>query len=183
MTNDEQILMQPVCGSSDKDFGLLINRYGPALMAFVGRIVVQQEDAEDVVQNTFVAAYEHRKDFNPEKASVATWLQRMAYREAMRHLRRQRRKVLLPIDVDEGFPDELPANTTAERLDEAMQRLAPEDLMLLQLHYFDRCSLKEIAYITGSSDNSLNREVSRLTSRLHRIRQRLRIILTRMNDE
>ena len=85
--------------------------------------------------------------------------------------------------VGEDVPDELPDTTTAEQLDEAIQELPPEDQMLLQLYYFDQRPLKEIAYITGTASDSLNREVSRLSSQLHRIRQRLRIILTRLNDE
>jgi len=99
------------------------------------------------------------------------------------HLRKRRRQVLLPLDVGDDVPDELPETATAEKLDEAIQKLSPEDQMLLQLYYFDERPLKEIAYITSSSSDSLNREVSRLSSRLHRIRQRLRIILTRMNNE
>ena len=183
MANDEQALIQRIREGRTKDFALLISRYGQTLMTFVGRIVVRQGDAEDVVQNTFVSAYEHLKDFDPQKASIATWLQRIAYHEALYQLRQRKHEVFLPIDVGKDIPDELPDTTTAEQLDEAIQKLPPEDQMLLQLYYFDQRPLKEIAYITGTTDNSLDREVSRLSSLLHRIRQRLRMILTRMNDE
>ena len=183
MTNEDNIIIQRIRSGETKEFGLLVNRHGPALMTFVGRIVEQQEDAEDVVQNTFVAAYEHIKDYDPQRASLSTWLQRIAYHEALYHLRKRKRQVLLPLDVGDDVPDELPETTTAEQLDEAIQKLPPEDQMLLQLYYFDQRPLKEIAYITGSADNSLNREASRLSSQLHRIRQRLRIIITRMNNE
>ena len=85
--------------------------------------------------------------------------------------------------IGDDVPDELPESTTAEQLDEAIQELPPEDQMLLQLYYFDQRPLKDIAYITCTSDDFLNREVSRLSSQLHRIRQRLRIILTRKKHE
>jgi RNA polymerase sigma-70 factor (ECF subfamily) len=183
MERNGQMLIQRIRERRAEDFALLINRYGPVLMAFVGRIVVQQEDAEDVVQNTFVSAYEHLADYDSGRASMTTWLQRIAYHEALYHLRRRKREICLPIDVEKDIPDELPDMTTAEQLDKAIQKLPPEDQMLLQLHYFDQRPLKEIAYITGAADDSLNREVSRLSSQLHRIRQRLRIILTRMNDD
>ena len=183
MYNDDQIIIQRIRSGKIDEFALLVKRHGPSLMVFVGRIVTQQEDAEDVVQNTFVAAYEHLKDYDPQKASLSTWLQRIAYHEALYHLRKRKRQVLLPLDVGEDFPEELPETTTAEQLDEAIQKLPPEDQMLLQLHYFDQRPLKEIAYITGKAGDSLNREVSRLSSQLHRIRQRLRIILTHMSNE
>ena len=166
-----------------EDLSSMISRYGPALMTFVGRIVTIQEDAEDVVQETFVSAYKHLEDYNPEKASVKTWLHRIAYHEALYLLRRRKRMAQIPLDVGEDIPDELPDATTAEQLDEAIQKLTPEEQMLLHLYYFDQCPLKEIAYITGTANNSLEREVSRLSSQLHRIRQRLRMILMHMNDE
>ena len=183
MANEDNIIIQRILNGETNDFGLLVNSHGPALMAFVGRIVEQQEDAEDVVQNTFVSAYEHLKDFEPQRASLSTWLQRIAYHEALYHLRKRKRQVLLQLDVGDDVPDELPEATTAEQLDAAIQKLSPEDQMLLQLYYFDERPLKEIAYITNASSGSLTREVSRLSSQLHRIRQRLRIILTRMNNE
>ena len=136
-----------------------------------------------MVQNAFVAAYQHLKDYDPQRASLSTWLQRIAYHEALYHLRKRKQQVLLPLDVGDDVPDELPETTTAEQLDEAIQELPPEDQMLLQLYYFDGRSLKEIAYITNATSDSLTRESSRLSSQLHRIRQRLRIILTRMNNE
>ena len=165
------------------DFAPLISQFGPELMAFVGRIVTVQEDAEDVVQETFVTAYEHLNDYSPERASLKTWLYRLAYHEALRHLRQRKRLLDIPIEVSDNIPDELLETTTVEQLDEAIQELTPEDQMLLQLYYFDHRPLKEIAYITGSPSDSLHREVSRLSSQLHRIRQRLRIILTCLNDE
>ena len=159
-----------------EDLSTMISRYGSALMTFVGRIVTIQEDAEDVVQETFVSAYKHMDDFDPEQASVKTWLHRIAYHEALYLLRRRKKMAQIPLDVGEDIPDELPDATTAEELDEAIQKLTPEEQMLLQLYYFDQRPLKEIAYITGAADQSLEREVSRLSSQL-------RMILTRMNHE
>ena len=166
-----------------EDLSTMISQYGPALMTFVGHIVTIQEDAEDVVQETFVSAYKHLEDYNPERASMKTWLHRIAYHEALYLLRRRKRMFQIPLDVGDDIPDELPDDTTAEQLDEAILKLTPEEQMLLQLHYFDQRPLKEIAYITGTKYDSLEREVSRLSSQLHRIRQRLRMILMRMNNE
>ena len=183
MTNEDDIIIQRIRSSETREFGLLVNRHGQSLMVFVGRLIEQQEDIEDVVQNTFVAAYEHLKDYDPKKASISTWLQRIAYHEALYHLRKKKRQILLPLDVGDDVSDELSEATTVAQLDEAIQKLPSEEQMLLQLYYFDGRPLKEIAYITSKAGNSLNREVSRLSSQLHRIRQKLRIILTRINNE
>ena len=182
MTNSDNNIIERIRSGETSEFSQLVKRYGPSLMVFVGRIVGVQEDAEDVVQNTFVAAFQHLKDFDPQRASLPTWLQRIAYHEALYHLRKRKRQVMLPLDISDDVPDELPEDTTAQQLDEAIQQLSPEDQMLLQLFYFDGRSLKEIAYITNQADEATAREVSRLSSQLFRIRQRLRIILTHIRN-
>ncbi len=45
MSNEENIIIRRIRSGETREFGLLVNRHGPALMAFVGRIVEQQEDA------------------------------------------------------------------------------------------------------------------------------------------
>lgn len=183
MKDIDKTAAERILSGDTKAFGLLVKDLSPALMMFVGRIVEQQEDTEDVVQNTFLAAFRHLKDYDPEKASLQTWLQRIAYHEALYHLRRHRKRQTLSLDVSDDVPDEWPETTTVDQLDEAIRQLSPEDQMLLQLYYFDQRPLKDIAFITGATDATLSREASRLGSRLHRIRQRLRILLIRMNNE
>jgi len=182
MKNDDNIIIERIRSGETSEFGQFVKRYGPSLMVFVGRIVGVQEDTEDVVQNTFVAAYQHLKDFDPQRASLPTWLQRIAYHEALYHLRKHRRQVELPLNISDDVPDELPEDTTAQQLDEAIQQLSPEEQTLLQLFYYDGRSLKEIAYITNQAGQATAREVSRLSSQLHRIRQKLRIILTHIRN-
>ena len=183
MKDIDKTAVERILSGDTKAFGQLVKDLSPALMMFVGRIVEQQEDTEDVVQNTFLAAFRHLKDYDPEKASLQTWLQRIAYHEALYHLRRHRKRQTLSLDVSDDVPDEWPETTTVDQLDEAIRQLSPEDQMLLQLFYFDQRPLKDIAFITGATDATLSREASRLGSRLHRIRQRLRILLIRMNNE
>ena len=183
MTYDEKILIEHICNGDTRQFGLVVERYGSSLLLFVGRMVGHLEDAEDVLQNTFIAAYEHLKEYNPQRASIFTWLQRIAYHEALYYLRRHKKRLLLPLEVGCDIPDELPDTITAEQLDEAIQQLSPEDQMLLHLFYFDKRTLKDISYITGGNSDTLNKDISKLTSRLYRIRQHLRNILTHMTDD
>lgn len=162
----------------DEAFAQLTTRYGEGLMAFVGRIVTRQEDAEDVVQETLVKAYECRRQYDPARASLKTWLYRIAYHEALRTVRRQNVTFLeMGDELLENVPEELPDNVSVEQLDEAIRRLRPEDQMLLHLHYFDEHPLREVAYLLGAADTE--REAGRLRTRLHRIRKQLYIILTR----
>ena len=74
MTDNDNSIIERIQGGETSEFAQLVKRYGPSLMVFVGRIVGVQEDTEDVVQNTFVAAYQHLNDYDPQKASVSTHL-------------------------------------------------------------------------------------------------------------
>lgn len=182
MKRKADIQIRRILDGHTEEFAQLIRQNGDRLMAFVGRIVGRQEDAEDVVQDAFVTAFERLADYDADKASFATWLQRIAYYTALHHLRQRPVVWLEENDVAlADTPDELPDKATAEQLDNAIQQLPPEDQMLLHLYYFDEQPLKEIAYILGAKD--IDREASRLSTRLQRIRQRLRLILNSMNDE
>jgi len=183
MNHDEEILIRRIASGHSDDYRRLIARYAQPLMVFVGRIVHRQEDAEDVVQDALVSAFEHLADYDAARASFATWLNSIAYHEALHHLRRRPPAF---VEVDEamlvGIPDELPDTTTAEQLDEAIRKLSPEDQTLLQLYYFDQRPLHEIAFILKGADDHLEREASRLSTCLQRIRQRLRIILSKNRE-
>ncbi len=72
MTNDDNSIIERIRGGETSEFAQLVKRYGPSLMVFVGRIVGVQEDTEDVVQNTFVAAYQHMNDYDPQKMTFPT---------------------------------------------------------------------------------------------------------------
>ena len=162
---------------SKENFAQLVQQHAPQVLDFTTRLLSDRREAEEVAQDAFVKAFRQLSSFRGD-SSFVTWVQRIAYHEALYHLRKRKRQVMLPLNISDDVPDELPEDTTAQQLDEAIQQLSPEDQMLLQLFYFDGRSLKEIAYITDKAGQATAREVSRLSSQLHRIRQRLRIILT-----
>ena len=66
----------------------LLAEYGPAVFRTVQHIVPRREDAEEVYQDVFVKALQGIGTYDPQKASLATWLSRIAYREAISFLRR-----------------------------------------------------------------------------------------------
>lgn len=150
-------------------------------MSFISSMVDVREDAEDLAQNTFVNAYRALEQYDSDISSFATWLNRIAYHEVLRHARQKRLPVstldgdswLIIRAVDDRVADEWLANVDEERmrlLDEAVGRLPGYDRTLLKLYYTDNLPLKDIAFILDS-------EAGRLASRLRRIRNKLYIQL------
>lgn len=192
--NSDEVLIQRILEGRQKDFALLVERYASQLLHFVGRIIPVREEAEEVVQDALLAAYQRLADYDARRATFAVWLRRIAFNTATHHLRRQR-PILISMDeyldkvsdtndadldrlLSEGGPD------LKELLDRALKELRPEERTLLHLFYTDGRSLCEIAFILGLGDgNNPARAVSALTSRLHRIRKKLFVTINRLRNE
>jgi RNA polymerase sigma-70 factor (ECF subfamily) len=86
---DEALVERIVAGDAAV-FELLMRRHNQRLFRIARAVVRDDDEAEDVVQETYVRAYTHLDRFEG-RSSVATWLSRIAFHEALRRRRRQRR--------------------------------------------------------------------------------------------
>ena len=177
---DETRLIERILKGETSEFRHLMREHEGALFAFIFGMVSRQEDAEDVLQNTFVNAFRFLGQFDNRKASLSTWLHRIAYNEALKH-GRKKRVTTLSWDEDERLLSEVTDEETDEwmagaqeeqlqQLEAAVRRLPDEHQLLLRLYYEEGKPLKDIAYILDS-------EASRLANRLQRIRKKLYIEL------
>lgn len=172
---EEAQLIRNILDGHTEQFRLLAERYGQSVQRLVGRMISQPEDAEDVTQDILAAAYESLPRFDCRRASFKTWLLHIAYHIAMQHLRKNARLPLVEVEQTriEALPDHpaniLPKENPPDRLQllwQAVDRLAPEDQMLLSLHYYDGRPLREVAYIVDHTD-------SYLRSRLQWLRKKI----------
>lgn len=155
---------------------LLLQRYGSRVFAQIARVVHRQEDAEEVYQDVFVKAFRSIASYNPDKASLATWLMRIAYHESLNFVRGSDRHTISLDDhrpqaegLSESEMDSLLDRTDNEAVDimeQAIARLGTAEQSLISMFYYDELSTKEIAYITGSTPATV-------ASRLFRTRQKL----------
>ena len=157
-------------------FSELYRRYRNRVYAFAYRMVGSQTVAEDVIQETFLVLIEHPERYQPERASMITFLCAIARNHVMYYLRQHRRDV----DFDEnGRSDaealrELRLDPLQELLEEELVgevNLAIADLPPLQrevivLREFQELSYEEIATVIGVGVNVVK-------VRLHRARQSL----------
>lgn len=153
---------------------LLLTQYGGMVYNRICRIVPRREDAEEVYQDVFIKALQEIGSYDEERASVATWLCRIAYNESLNFLRKRKlnieyaeeRELSLNSQQDEAPEDEDLNEQIIQLMENALQLLAPDERALLSMFYSDELSLNEIAYITGSIPSTVG-------SRLHRIRKKL----------
>lgn len=184
MTTDEQQLIQDILDGRTATFGAFVRRYGNALTTFVASFVGQPADVEEVVQQTFVAAFEHLSQYDAARACFQTWLWRIAHHTALRHLTRRRtlyieEQKLAALGLTDDETDGLLAEVTTHRIDLlrlATDQLPPDDQQLLYLYYTEERPLADIAYIMEANANTLS-------SRLYRIRKRLAQLIKQLEHE
>ena len=154
----------------------MVGRYAERVFAMIVRQVTDVMDAQELTQDTFMRAFDHIDSYDPHKASLSTWLCRIAYRLTLDFLKR-RRPVIVSIEdtkvwqtdiSDEAIEAELSTGREEriEQLREVIDDLPDDERMLLTLYYFEDRPLTEIAYITGI-------EAKPLANRLYRTRKKI----------
>jgi len=172
---DEQIV-EAVKGGRRKGQDLMVGRYGQEVFAMIVRQVTDVMDAQELTQDTFLRAFNHIDSYDPHKASLSTWLCRIAYRLMLDFLKR-RRPMIIPIEdsqawqtdiSDEQLEAELSTGNEERicRLEQLMDDLPPDERLLLTLHYFENRPLDECAFIMDATSHAL-------ANRLYRIRKKL----------
>jgi RNA polymerase sigma-70 factor, ECF subfamily len=136
---------------------LLFRREYTRVNATVYRIIGSARDADDLVQETFIAVFRGLARFRGD-AKLSTWIDRIAIRVVFHHLRNAKTKATLPLDVigeiegPGGSVDEqVHAREGLRRLYDALAELSPESRAAFALYAIDGRSIAEVARITGST--------------------------------
>jgi RNA polymerase sigma-70 factor (ECF subfamily) len=172
---DEQIV-DAVKGGRRKGQDLMVGRYGQEVFAMIARLTSDAMDAEELTQDTFLRAFSHIDSYDPQRASLGTWLCRIAYRLTLDFLKRRRPMIVSIEDTkvwqtdisDEQLEAELSTGREEriQRLEQLMDDLPPDERLLLTLHYFENRPLDECAFIMDATSHAL-------ANRLYRIRKKL----------
>ena len=123
-------------------------------------IVLTHDDADDVLQNTFLKAWKNLPTFQG-KAKFSTWLYRIAINEALDFLRHQKTATLSSADADLTVANRLMADDyfdgdkSQALLQEAIATLPDVQRMVFTLRYYDEMKYSEMSEILGTSEGSL----------------------------
>ena len=153
----------------------LLSEYGPMVFRMVQRIVTRREDAEEVYQDVFVKALRGIEGYNPGQASLATWLNRIAYHESLNFVRGKKPTIVYMDDRDLGLdtledPGDAPQDEeTIRQLEQALAKLPPHEQAIVSMFYYDNMSLADIAFVTGSIPSTVGSQLSRIRKKLYRI--------------
>ncbi|MEM9918326.1 MAG: sigma-70 family RNA polymerase sigma factor [Bacteroidota bacterium] len=160
--SDDQILQ--LVGNPDsleKGFRLLMQKYQERVYWQIRRLVVEHEDANDVIQNTFIKVFKNIGSFEG-KSQLYTWLYRIATNEAITFLNKKKRKAASSLDDEEALlANRLEADTyfdgdKAQRmLQMALATLPEKQRLVFHMRYYDEMSYKDISEVLGTSVGGL----------------------------
>lgn len=185
--DEDAALVARARGGDGTAFGELVSRYERKIYRLAKNITQSDEDAEDVLQDTFIKAYEHLDNFQGN-SKFYTWLVRIGVNESLMKLRKRKASRTVPLDepVDTGEDPvvreiavwgEDPENKYGQEelrgiLNEAIESLKPAFRTVFVLRDIEELSTEETAEALGLS-------IAAVKSRLLRARLQLREKLTR----
>lgn len=143
-------------------FALMVSQYSERLYRQIRRMVLNHEDANDILQNTFIKAWQGLATFEG-RAQLSTWLFRIAINETHDFIRKQREHTSLSDDEGEGATvaarlmadNYFDGDETAAQLQQVMQELPYVQRTVFQLRYFENKKYSEISQILGTSEGAL----------------------------
>ncbi len=159
--DDEILLLIRNPGSREKGYRLLMNTYQERLYFQVRRMVVEHEDANDVLQNCFLKVFRSIDRFEG-KSSLYTWLYRVATNEALSFLKQRKRKQSLPMEQEGlNLSEKLAADPffdgdeTQLLLQKAIHQLPEKQRTVFQLRYYEEMSYREMSAVLDTSEGAL----------------------------
>ncbi len=154
-TTDE-VLFAAYAAGSEQAFRALFDRYGPILRRLVGRDVRRQQEAEEIVQDTFLHLHRSAADFR-QGARLRPWLMTIALNLKREHFRRKSRRPEAPLDLDGRRDPSVDPEPVLERrdarnlVDYALDRLPENQREVIVLHWFGGLPFAEVAEAVGAS--------------------------------
>ena len=170
-------LVDAVLANRPGAFERLVREYQGLCWHIIQRMVRNPEDARELCQDTFLRVHQCLHQYRHESA-LKSWIGRVAYTIALRHLQHKRIPILDPgSDVDgfdvvgnigDGFDLEAACvdEEMARHLHEAIEALPPLQRTLLTLYYLEETSIPEIARITGLATGTIKSHLFRSRLRL-----------------
>lgn len=142
-------------------FTSIIKKYQERLYWHIRRMVVDHDDANDVLQNVFIRIWNGLDNFRQD-AQLYTWLYRIATNECLTFLEGQKKRAAVSLsDVESGLSNkikadkEFDANKLEWKLQLAIQQLPDKQKLVFGLRYYDEMPYEHMSQVLGTSEGAL----------------------------
>ena len=160
--DDNELLLQFKNPSTkEKGFTAIIKKYQEKLYWHIRRIVVDHEDANDVLQNMFIKVWNALDNFR-EDSQLYTWLYRIATNESLTYIEQQKKRKSISLsDAENGLSNKLKADQNYDsnkiewKLQLAMQQLPEKQRVVFNLRYYDEMPYHQMSLVLETSEGAL----------------------------
>lgn len=161
---DEKILVKQLQDekTAAKAFETLLSSYSEPVYWQIRRMVLNHDDANDIVQNVFIKAWTNLQNFRGD-AKLSTWLFKIAVNESINFLNKEKHRVqsigdaeedtsiLKNLEADEYFD----GDSLQIELQEAIAKLPEKQRLVFNMRYYDELKYEEMSEILGTSVGAL----------------------------
>jgi RNA polymerase sigma-70 factor (ECF subfamily) len=161
-------------------FRALFDGHRQQVFALAYRYLRNRTDAEDVLQETFIKAYNGLPGYDPAKGlSFAAWLNRICVNASIDAMRRSKVRETGPLGPEEAAAMSAPSHSSdpersarsaeiREKIDQALARLTPTQRMVFTLRHYQEYTTREIAQALQSSEGSVKKHLFRAVGLLRK---------------
>ena len=142
-------------------FNLLVRNYQQRIYRHVRQMVIDHDDADDLVQDVFIKVWKNLDSFRAD-AQLYTWIYKIATNECLNFLRKKRNRFFLPVhDLGKELSRKLEQDSLVDgdevqiKLQKALLTLPDKQRMVFNMKYFDDLKYEEISEITETSVGAL----------------------------
>ena len=159
----EELILEKIRNEETRNYGfnLLVREYQERVYWHVRKMVIDHDDADDLVQEIFVKVWKNLPSFR-EDSKLFTWIYRIATNECLTFLKKKKRKYLIPIsDVSKELNEKLDEDVQVSgdevqhKLQKALLKLPDKQRMVFNMKYYDEMKFSDISEITGTSVGAL----------------------------
>jgi RNA polymerase sigma-70 factor (ECF subfamily) len=160
LTDQEILTALKNSETRDKGFTILMDKHKERIYWYIRRLVVLHEDAEDVLQETFIKAYRYAASFNGQ-STIYTWLYKIATNECIALFRRNKKSTVQLVEISSKLENEIKESSIGnvesalKDFHAAILQLPEKQRIVFNLRYFDDLSYEEMVEIVGSSAGTL----------------------------
>ena len=142
-------------------FAEAVEAFSQRLYWLIRRMVISHEDANDLLQNTFLKAWANLDTFRGE-ARISTWLYKIATNECLTHLEKQRLRRHLSLDDADSYLVEtlhgdefFDGDAVQTRFQTAILQLPPKQRLVFNLRYYNDMKYEDMSEALGTSEGAL----------------------------
>lgn len=159
--SDKELLEMIRLNESSNGFNFLIRKYQKKVYNHVRRMVIDHDDANDIVQDIFIKVWKGIAKFN-EDSELYTWIYRITVNETLTFLKKKKRKFFVPIvSLEKELGAKMIINTDFSsdeielKLQKALLKLPEKQKMVFNLRYYDEMPYEEMSKILNTSVGAL----------------------------